>query len=417
MLLVRLGYHDAHEREEEMTAQLPAATLRLRVGLLACAFALAGSCAGERDLPYVATPAPLRILSVNDGGALNAIGLPDIRLPDSVTVIDLTSDQPPATRTVSGTVPNTISGAPYAAIVHGGRYAFIPSHSWGAQETDANSPNQLAVVDLDAPGLDVAAVVPLPPNPWQALAHPDGERAIVITNHQFHVFRMEAGQPRLVAQSEPVPFSLVSFAIHPDASSIVATATPGELTTSSPVELHLFDLDGDTIRHASRISIEPGIGEIDQPFSPRFSPDGKRVLVLNGLGAPFSPPLDDVLSIDMTRSPPSVTEVVQNVAQGLESVAFHPSGRFAVVACIDGPYVGHLAVVDLTTSPMRLLSYLPIAFVPEGMEFSPHGSMLFVQATTAHHIAVYSVEGMRLVPSPFVLHTGEGPASMALTSR
>jgi hypothetical protein len=81
MLLERPGYHDdAHEREEEMTARLPAATLRLRVGLLAGAFALAGSCAGERDLPYVATPAPLRSLSVNDSGALNAIGLPDMFL-------------------------------------------------------------------------------------------------------------------------------------------------------------------------------------------------------------------------------------------------------------------------------------------------------------------------------------------------
>ena len=87
------------------------------------------------------------------------------------------------------------------------------------------------------------------------------------------------------------------------------------------------------------------------------------------------------------------------------------------VACIDGPYVGHLAVIDLTTSPMRLLSYVPIAFVPEGMEFLPDGTMLFVQATVAHHIAVYSVEVMRLVPSPFVLHTGEGPASMALAPR
>ena len=65
----------------------------------------------------------------------------------------------------------------------------------------------------------------------------------------------------------------------------------------------------------------------------------------------------------------------------------------------------------------RDLPYLPIAFVPEGMEFSPHGSMLFVQATLAHHIAVYAVQGMRLVESPFVLQTGEGPASMALTSR
>ncbi len=204
------------------------------------------------EFPFVTTPVPIRILSVNDGGALAAIGMPDLRLPDSITVIDLTSDQPPATRTVSGTVPNTIAGAPHAAIVHGGRYAFIPSHSWSAQE-DESSPNQVAVVDLDAPGLDVVAVVPLPPNPWQALAHPDGERAIVITDHQFHVFRMEAGQPRLVAQSEPVPFSLVSFAIHPDASSIVATASHGELTLSSPVEIHLFDVSS----LASARSISP----------------------------------------------------------------------------------------------------------------------------------------------------------------
>jgi len=43
--------------------------------------------------------------------------------------------------------------------------------------------------------------------------------------------------------------------------------------------------------------------------------------------------------------------------------------------------------------------------------------MLFVQATTANHINVYAVDGMKLVKSPYVLRTGEGPASMALSSR
>jgi len=119
----------------------------------------------------------------------------------------------------------------------------------------------------------------------------------------------------------------------------------------------------------------------------------------------------------MTKSPPRITQVIKNVAQGLESLAFHPSGHFAVVTCIDGPYIGHLAVIDLTSSPMRVLNYLPVEFVPQGIEFSPDGSMLFVQSTTASHISVYEVNGFHLNKSPYVLKTGEGPASMAISLR
>ena len=107
----------------------------------------------------------------------------------------------------------------------------------------------------------------------------------------------------------------------------------------------------------------------------------------------------------MTTSPPKVTEAIENVAQGLESLAFHPSGRFAVVTCIDGPYIGHLAVIDLTTSPMRILNYIPIEFVTQGIEFSPDGKMLFVQSTSASHISVYEVDGFHLNKSPYVLKT------------
>lgn len=117
----------------------------------------------------------------------------------------------------------------------------------------------------------------------------------------------------------------------------------------------------------------------------------------------------------MTINPPEVTETIQNVGQGLESLAFHPNGKFAVVTCIDGPFIGHLAVVDLTGPSIQILHYLPIEFVPQGIEFSPDGSMLFVQATTANHINVYKVDEMMLNKIPYVLRTGEGPASMALS--
>lgn len=366
-----------------------------------------------RQQPYITSPSPLRIVSANDGDALSSVWGAGEALPDSLTVIDLSPDAPPKTRTVSGTVPNSYSGAPISAIVAKGRYAFVPNHPFGLNPSADEVSSQIAVVDLDATDLPIVAKFPLPDHAWQVMAHPDDERVIGISDHQFHVFRITSGRPELVSESEPFGLKLTSFAISPDGRSILATAAE-RIEFSTPVELHLFKLEGDSVRHAEQIGIDPAVGQIDQPFAPRFSPDGTRALVLNGLGISAKPPLDALLSIDMTLSPARVTDMIPDVAQGLESLTFHPSGRFAVVTCIDGPYVGHLAVVDLTSPAMHILSYLPIEFVTQGIEFSPDGSMLFVQSMTASHISVYAVEGMKLVKSPYVLRTGEGPASMAV---
>ena len=253
----------------------------------------------------------------------------------------------------------------------------------------------------------------IPHHAWQVMSHPDDKRVIAISDHQFHLFQMNGNRPELISQSEPFELHFTSFAISPNGTSIIVTAAD-RLDYSTPVAMHLFELSNNSIQHVTEIGIQQNIGKIDQPFAPRFSPDGKRILVLNGLGIAAKPPLDDVLNIDMTTMPPKVTEVITNVAQGLESLAFHPSGQFAVVTCIDGPYIGHLAVIDLTSSPMRILNYLPIEFVPQGIEFSPDGTMLFVQSTTASHINVYTIDGLHLNKSPYVLRTGEGPASMTV---
>ena len=58
-----------------------------------------------------------------------------------------------------------------------------------------------------------------------------------------------------------------------------------------------------------KFGVAPDIGKIDQPFAPRFSPDRRRVLALNGLGIAAKPPLDAVLNIDMTATPPIVTDI------------------------------------------------------------------------------------------------------------
>lgn len=73
----------------------------------------------------------------------------------------------------------------------------------------------------------------------------------------------------------------------------------------------------------------------------------------------------------MTIDPPEATEVIPQVADGIESLAIHPSGRLAVFSCLeDGPGVtlagySHLAVVDLTKTPATLLYYLVVESIPE----------------------------------------------------
>ncbi len=126
---------------------------------------------------------------------------------------------------------------------------------------------------------------------------------------------------------------------------------------------------------------------------------------------------------DVLREPPAVTEVIPQVADGIEGVAVHLSGKFAVLSCLeDSPRLvhqaySHLAVLDLTHKPARLLYHLDVESLPEGMEFSPDGSQLFVGLTYAHRIAVFDVDGFRLQRSPYVLRVGHGPCAMALGPR
>ena len=88
---------------------------------------LCAACAppSTSDAPFITSPEPLRIVSANDGGALFSAWGGTRQFPDSLTVIDLSPDAPPVTRTVEGAAPNTFAGAPYGAVISGGRYASV----------------------------------------------------------------------------------------------------------------------------------------------------------------------------------------------------------------------------------------------------------------------------------------------------
>ncbi|MHB0960017.1 MAG: hypothetical protein ACYC0X_20235 [Pirellulaceae bacterium] len=245
---------------------------------------------------------------------------------------------------------------------------------------------------------------------------------IVAVGAGFHVYSFDDGRARLVSKAE-APNRVTSFDVSPRGDRIVCVTAQfdSESTNGEPhsnPELHLFSLSGDRIAHLHRIEAVDGVGPVERLFSPRISPDGTRAIALQDWGMGGKGTRDDVLIIDLDRDRPAITERICQVADGLESLAIHPSGRFAVISCLekggDVMVTSHLAVIDLSIRPSRLLSHIPIEPVPEGIEFTPDGSKLFVGATLANHIVVFDVDGFALRRSPFVLPTGWAPSSLAI---
>ena len=109
---------------------------------------------------------------------------------------------------------------------------------------------------------------------------------------------------------------------------------------------------------------------------------------------------------------------IPQVSDGLESIAVHPSGRFAI-SCLNAmPWstTSHIAVIDLLGQLPSLMYSLPVEPIPEGIEFSEDGSQLFLGSTLANHISVYRVDGMNLIAQPFVWDRGRARGSGYIVS-
>jgi DNA-binding beta-propeller fold protein YncE len=391
-----------------------------------------------QDDTYPTTQSPVTLLSANDGTVMRFID-PDLSITfeDSITVVQLGPDHPPVVKTVFGTVPNSISGPPHMAIAGKGQFGFVTSHSIGLQgirladveslppkDIGAMEPNGVSVIDLASPDLAVVKRIPLPPYPLMAAAHPDGNRVLVVGGWQIHILTIVGGEQVVEVKSIKVPVYVSGIAISPCGTRIFATGLtkPDEDLVNPFVDWstspHVFHLKGEHIEYQGPVAS----GRFDDPFhgtfSPRFTPDGKRALVLNGLGLALRGGLDELLIIDMTLEKPAVTDVVPQLGDGLESLAIHPSGTWAVVSCLEGTrnaFSSHLAVIDLQSEPPRLLYHVPIDPVPEGIEFTPDGQQIFVGCTAAHHIAIFDVVApMQLKRRDQVIRTGNCPSSLAI---
>jgi hypothetical protein len=223
----------------------------------------------------------------------------------------------------------------------------------------------------------------------------------------------------VLVKDNPTEFRLLGIDISPRGDRVVGNG----IKKGGKLAVHVLSYNDGVITYQSEVKIKPGMSDWDGPFAARFTRDGKRVIIPNGWHNGSRGALAPVFIADVTLDPPEVTDVIPQVADGIEGVAVHPGGKLAVLSCLeDSPRVvnqaySHLAVIDLASKPARLLYHLDVESLPEGMEFSPDGSQLFVGLTYAHRIAVFDVDGYRLRRSPFVMRVGHGPCAMTIGPR
>jgi DNA-binding beta-propeller fold protein YncE len=299
-----------------------------------------------------------------------------------------------------------------------GRYGVITNHDFRfgqSMSPEVVGQNEIVAIDLEADDLPVVSRIQFETQPWQAIAHPDGQRVIVALADHWSILNVEDDGSLVEVAKSPTNGFVYSFDLGADGKTIIAAMVKGsELLTDDKGIFRFAINDDNSITVTREITSDEFV--IDGPFSPRISPDGSQAVVLNSLGGSDGV-LDDVLVVDLADN--GISHAIRSVGDGLESLAIHPSGKLAAIACLDmfGPTTtSHLAVVELKEDSAQLLYHLPVERVPEGIEFASDGTKLFVGSTAANHIAVFDVEGTRLVRSPYVLPTGYGHSLLGITS-
>jgi hypothetical protein len=271
----------------------------------------------------------------------------------------------------------------------------------------------VSMIDLGSPDFKVVDRVLFEDCPVHVLAHPDGKHFVVGASQHFYVLRIDGSELTQVSRS-PQDHGFMCFWINPSGDRIIATQGDPS-TPDQPTTIQWYDCRPDRVNHLCEVEVLPGT---DTELTPatiilRVSLDGKKALVC-GRSAGRQGTLCDIPIVDLSQDPPVINRVIKQVGDGVESFAFHPNLKMAVATCLT-QYNNSIAVLDIQSDPPRLLYYLDVGGIAQGIEFTPEGDKLFVGSAFPNRIEVFDVVGdFELRKNPKFLKTGHGHCSLTL---
>ena len=282
------------------------------------------------------------------------------------------------------------------------------------QELPAHKSNMVSLIDLSTPEYKVVHRVLFDDYPFHVLAHPDGKHFIVGASENFYVFKIDNGKLIQISKN-PQAHGHPCFWISPDGKRIIATQNFGKDETCT---VQWYSIENNIIKHLSTVNIADGVDTklLDTSMIIRISLDGKMALICQR-SVPNGLDLCDIPIVDLTLNKPVITSVIKQVADGVESFAFHPNNKMAVVTGLGKP-TNCIGVLDIASKPARLLYTMDAKAIGQGIEFTPEGDKLFVGSATSGHIEVFDVIGdYELKKNQKFLRVGYGHSSLSIGSR
>jgi DNA-binding beta-propeller fold protein YncE len=379
--------------------------------LAAAAILLAGAPAIAADL----------IVSGNDGKFVRVEGAATYPSPapsDSLAIIDA-SQFPPVVKAVVEGVDHTISGPPQAvAITPDGKLAVVGAPSrYDYQARKETFETYLRPVDLSGATPRLLPKIELGAHSNGLAISPDGKLLLAAcTDGTLKVLHVD-GTAVTLAETIKIDerrLSGVSFT-HDGKSVLVARRDTGGVAVLDVV---------DGVVKPSREMVSSGVG----PYAIDISSDGRWAVVGNaglaGLAGGLSPgDVDLVTLVDVSKRPFRAVQHL-TVPAVPEGVALSPDGKWLAVNTLNGTNlkptdpgpgrqkVARVVLFALGAAGATRVNDLPAGEGGQGIVFAKDSKTVLVQFNVEKQLAIFQVEGGKLVDTGRRLQFDAGPVTI-----
>jgi DNA-binding beta-propeller fold protein YncE len=334
---------------------------------------------------------------------------------DAVAVVDVSNPEAPK---ITATLPlmNSIFGPPVnLAISPDGKLAVVANSMDWQKDGDAWKPvpdNKLYVIDLTVTPAAQVGTVEVGKQPSGLSFNRAGNLLLVANraDNSISVLTVSGRDVKLVdtvAMGEQVAHVVFT----PDGKRALAAKFPGH-------KIALLDVDGQKVTY-SKFDMPVGLW----PYNVDVTPQGTIALTAdNGNAGGSDGHVDTVSVIDLESTPPRVIDRVV-VGDAPEGLAISPRGDLAVAILLRGSNVapssyfynrnGSVVILKIDYKTVTRVGEVEVRGLPEGVVFSPDGQYIYVGNYMDRDVSILKVEkNGRVVNTGKSLKLPGQPASM-----
>jgi DNA-binding beta-propeller fold protein YncE len=313
---------------------------------------------------------------------------------DAVAVVDISSPEAPK---ITATLPlmNSVFGPPVnLAISPDGKFAVVANSMDWQKDGDAWKPvpdNKLYVIDLTVTPAAHVGTVEVGKQPSGLSFNRAGNLLLVANraDNSISVLTVSGKDVKLVdtvAMGEQVAHVVFT----PDGKRALAAKFPGH-------KIALLDVDGQKVTY-SKFDMPVGLW----PYNVDVTPQGTIALTAdNGNAGGSDGHVDTVSVIDLESTPPRVIDRVV-VGDAPEGLAISPRGDLAVAILLRGSNVppqsyfynrnGSVVVLKIDYKTVTRVGEVEVRGLPEGVVFSPDGQYIYVGNYMDRDVSILKVE-------------------------